>query len=473
MTGEKILNYKIEGIREENEIYRSFAATHTQFAKKVMIKTLKGSFEESERQNFIQEIKKISQIQHPNIITLYDYLPTHNNFYLVFEEVKGKSLLDYVNKVSGPIPEEKAKQVFAQILDAFDYAHHNQIEGIGVSPKNINIDNFGKVKVLDTALSRIFREKNVEEEDFDYISFASPEQVRGERTDKKSDIYALGVLLFFCLTGKNPYAKNSILEVKQLIQHENLPNPREFYPAISDEVIEIIYKATAKNPNDRFKSCNEFKEAIFTNKEEPNDNIIYTDVAEEEDETFVIEETSGRFVNVPLILFGIFGILAIWMIYRYNNPSKPPQKQLIITDQSYIGNKRDSVLKAQAAKAEEDSVRIFVESKRRDTTTFYIHKVQPRENLTKIAERYFVTLDTLKFMNDGITEKTKLKVLSGVKVPIWKIHKMKKEETIYSIANQYRVSAFILRVANAVQSEEEDLFEGKDLVIPLYMKKNN
>lgn len=469
MTGEKILNYKIEGIREENDIYRSFIATHTQFAKKVMIKTLKGSFEESERLEFIQEIKKISQIQHPNIITLYDYLPTPNNFYLVFEEVQGKSLLDYVNKISGPIPEEKTKQIFAQILDGFDYVHQNQIEGVGISPNNINIDNFGKIKILDTALSHVFKDKNLESDDFDYISFISPEQVKGENIDKRSDIYSLGVLLFFCLTGKNPYAKSSILEIKRLIEQEDLPNPTEFYPAISNEIIEIIKKATAKNPNDRFKSCNEFKEAIFEQQKE-EENIIYIDSEEEEQEVFE-EETGGKFVNIPLILLGVFGILAIWMIYRYNNPSDAPKRQLIITDQGYINNAKDSVLKAQAKKEEEDSLRIFVESKNRDTTTFAIHEVQPRENLGMLAERYFVTLDTLKFMNPGITEKTKLKVRSGIQIPIWKKHKIKKEETIYNIANQYKLSVFILRTANAIQNDDEDLFEGKNLIIPLYMKK--
>ena len=80
MTGEKILNYKIENMTEENEVYRSFVATHTQFAKRVMIKTLSSAQNVEETQNLVAEIKKFSQLQHPYIITLYDYLQTADNF---------------------------------------------------------------------------------------------------------------------------------------------------------------------------------------------------------------------------------------------------------------------------------------------------------------------------------------------------------------------------------------------------------
>ncbi|NJO00666.1 MAG: serine/threonine protein kinase [Bacteroidia bacterium] len=198
MTGEKILNYKIENFTDENRLFRSFLATHTYFSKKVIVKTLKPLDNFQQKAEFIDEIQRLSHIQHPNVVTLYDHLETANEFYLIFEHVEGRSLADYIQNTSGPIPEEKTQLLLEKILDAFALAHQNGIMNGVVSASNIIITPDENVKVLDLALSKFYRQIALSYEDREALSFASPEQIEGRRGDPRSDVYALGCSCFRC-----------------------------------------------------------------------------------------------------------------------------------------------------------------------------------------------------------------------------------------------------------------------------------
>lgn len=485
MTGEKILNYKIENLTGENQLFRSFIATHTQFAKRVIVKILKPLESFLEKADFIDEIKRISAIQHPNVITLYDHLETADDFYLVFEYVEGKSLADHIHKVSGPIPEAKTQQLFVKILDAFSSIHHKGIVNGAISASNIIITPDENIKVLDLALSKFFNEKSLKSNDPEALSYASPEYFKGLPTGKRSDIYALGIILFQMLTGKNPYEKLSLEEIKHRIIQEPLPEATDYYPMISKEMKRVLAKATAKDPNDRFENCEAFKQAIqaFMPEEKPSPSTLEmpseVSPVQQEPITTEFEEEETVFVNVPLIILGVLTVIFGFMLYRFNQ--KPPQQipevafEMNNSRIRAIQDSLDRVLKMQAL---EDSMRIFQNARKKDSTVIYYHKVNRGETLADIAKLYYLPLDTLKSLNN-MTGNERLKVLDGIKVRVRTIYKLKRNETLATVSRKFNVSQGVLKQVNKLypkrlepgEEPEPLIYEGKNLVIPLILSR--
>lgn len=475
MTGEKILNYRIENLTEENQLYRSFLATHTQFSKKVVIKTLKNPQNATEKAEFEEEIKKLSRIQHPNIITLYDHLETDHDFYLVFEHIEGRSLGEYIRKFSGPIPEKKAIQFFIKILDAFDLAHHKAIYGGAINPSNIIIAKDESIKVLDLAFSKLYNHKNFQQKDRETCLFANPEQFSELPPDSQSDIYTLGVLLFYMLTAQHPYEDLGFEDIRNKALKETLPDARKYYPVISTEIQTIISKATSKIPSERFKSCQDFKEALL-NISTPQTPKLTQNV----DLPPITSQPGQRFANAPLIVFlSLLGVL-IFMIIIYSRPRPQYQSSILldIKNQTEIRQRQDSIAEAQAKKAVEDSIRIFGSTITEEDNQIYFHKVERGETLEKIAKRFYLPLDTLVQLND-ISPTEKLKARQGIKVLVKTIYKVKGEETLAQIGDKFKISPFILKEVNQLYPQPLEpgeipkplIYEGKNIIIPLMLKK--
>lgn len=486
MTGEKILNYKIENLTNENHLFRSFSATHTLFAKQVTIKTLKPLENPAEKLELIAEIRRIAQIQHPNIITLYDYLETPTEFYLVFEATEGKTLHEYIQNVSGPITETKAKSFFLQILDAFALAHLKGVMHGAISANNILVTENEQIKVLDLALSRFFQKQSLASQDIDIASFTSPEQFKGEYLDQRSDIYALGVLFFCMLTGKNPYTDLSFAEIKQQVSFETLPPTAKFYPMVSEEIQKIIKKATAKNPAERYKDCQEFKDAILKINAKPiNVEAVIPPIDQkdkgrrkEKSSVFGTVDSAEDGVNLPLYTFiSLFGLMSFLLIW-YSMPQTQSDSDVLhnLQDTKRIAQIQDSIAKAQVQKAVKDSVKVFQIGVKKDSSEMYYHRVVRGENLEKIAKRYYVPLDSVKKWN-AMTGKEKLKPFDGIKVKVRTVYKIKRNEDIYMIAQKFKMSPFTLKEVNrkvfeikppvAGEMPQPLNLEGKDIVIPL------
>jgi serine/threonine protein kinase len=191
------------------------------------------------------------------------------------EYVEGKTLDEYIQTVSGPIPEIKAIPLFSQILDGFAYAHEQGVIHRDVKPANIMVTGRDKMKILDFGIAKLLSQKTntltQAGTKMGTVLYMSPEQVKGEPVDKGSDIYSLGVTFFQMLTGKGPYDELDATEftISNKIVHEPLPRAKSFYPNISERMQAVIDKATAKNAADRFRDCLEFKEALMGNSVSP------------------------------------------------------------------------------------------------------------------------------------------------------------------------------------------------------------
>ena len=214
------------------------------------------------------------------------------------EYAEGYTLNHIIEKISGPIPENIAKDVFIQILDGFSYAHSNGIIHRDIKPSNIIILKDYTPKILDFGIAKILSLQSVNTKVGDKIGtvmYMSPEQVLGKEVDIRTDIYSLGINLFEMLTGKPLYDINELsdYEIQTKIINETLPNPKKFYPEISDHMTEVINRATQKNKEDRFQSCDEFIEAIKTVGFEKGLNLIERDTITEEDKLGIFKNVSN------------------------------------------------------------------------------------------------------------------------------------------------------------------------------------
>jgi len=277
MIGKQILNYTIDVFVAEGGMGSVYTGTHTQIGRKVAIKVLHQHLSkiESIKKRFQNEARTLSVLQHPNIVQLYDYSETADNLYLIMEFVDGISLEKYLKNSTSPISEEKAIGFFTQILDAMEFAHKNRVVHRDIKPSNFMIRKDGVVKILDFGIAKLLDDKeyNLTQSGakIGTVMYMSPEQIKGLEANHLSDIYSLGVTLFQILTSKVPYeTAKSEFEIQLEIVRNPLPRANLFNNSVSQRLMDIIDKATAKLPADRFQSCAEFSQALA------NPNFSYT-----------------------------------------------------------------------------------------------------------------------------------------------------------------------------------------------------
>lgn len=271
MVGKKVLQYTLERLLGEGGMGSVYLARHAQLDRKVAVKVLNANLVSNAhiRERFKNEAATLATLQHPGIVALYDYLEEPDGLYLIMEFVEGLPLQEYIRQVSGPVPETKAVLFFNQVLDAVGYAHRKGLVHRDIKPSNLMVAADETVKVLDFGIARLLNQTNHRLTQagarLGTVLYMSPEQVKGEAVDQRSDVYSLGVTLFETLTGRPPYDENTLseYEVYERIVNQPLPLARTFYPGVSDRMQALITKATAKNPADRFPDCAAFKEALL------------------------------------------------------------------------------------------------------------------------------------------------------------------------------------------------------------------
>jgi serine/threonine protein kinase len=199
---------------------------------------------------------------------LYQYEESAKGLFLIMEYVEGKSLKEMLEAIKKPMEEAQAIDLFKQILAAFEYAHHEKLVHRDVKPANIMVDKKGQAKVLDFGIAKALdtnNEMTMTGTQMGTLKYMSPEQVHdSKRIDQRSDIYSLGVTLYTLLSNSTPYDRmESRLDIQIAIAKDMLPNIRSINPKVSAQTAQTIQKATAKKPEDRFRSCKDFKEALM------------------------------------------------------------------------------------------------------------------------------------------------------------------------------------------------------------------
>lgn len=278
MIGKEVLNYTIISLIGQGGMGSVYLAEHKYIKQqKVAIKVInKDMVNDFTREKLKEEAEHLASLNHPNIVHFLDYhIDEEGNIYLIMEYAEGLTLDRYIKEVSGLIVESRICPLFEPILDAVEYAHHGRkdmcIIHRDIKPANIVIGEDGQPKILDFGIATIVKRDMVDSDNMvmGTPSYMSPEQVKGEHLDERSDIYALGVVLHQMLTGRAPYDTTTLNEheINERVVNEPLPRLQTFYKYISDKMQKVVDKATAKNREDRYQSCAEFKKALH--------NVVY------------------------------------------------------------------------------------------------------------------------------------------------------------------------------------------------------
>ena len=255
MIGQIVGNYKIEDKLGEGGMGAVYKGVDTMLDREVAIKALRPELasQNSVVERFRSEAVTLAKLNHPNIAALYTMFRQGEELYMVLEFVRGETL-DTIIQKRGAMPAGEAIPVFCQVLDGIDHAHELGVVHRDIKPANIMLTENGKLKVLDFGIARLLgsarmtRAGNI----IGTLEYMAPEQVKGQETDGRSDIYALGMMLYEVLTGRLPFDTDNEFELMKLQTEAMPPNPRSVNPAIPVEVDEAIMRAVQKNPDDRF-----------------------------------------------------------------------------------------------------------------------------------------------------------------------------------------------------------------------------
>ncbi len=233
-----------------------------QVAVKVLPKALaaEGSF----RARFEREARAAARLQHPHILAVYDFGEQDGTTYLVMPFITDGSLAQVLARARGPLPMAKLVQWTTEISSALKYAHEQGIIHRDVKPGNmllgpaehLLLSDFGIAKVLDETTTLTATGNSVGSPEY-----MAPEQTAG-KADYRSDIYALGVVIFQMLTGRVPFSASTPVQVMMQHVKEPPPSPRAFNSSISPQVEFVVLRALAKKPEQRFQSATELAEAL-------------------------------------------------------------------------------------------------------------------------------------------------------------------------------------------------------------------
>jgi serine/threonine-protein kinase len=265
-TGEMLDHYRLDATVARSGMSVLYRATDLNNGRQVAIKVPLAEMESDpvlvERFRREQEIGQ--ELDHPGVVKTYDG-EERSRTYMVIEWVEGRLLRSILNE-AGVSPERKlpidrAVHITLGICDALDYMHKHGVIHRDLKPENIMVGDKDRVKLIDFGIAM--------KEDARRLTFAgpspllgtpdyiSPEQVKGQRGDQRSDIYALGIMLYEMLTGQTPFrGPNPLAVMNERVLNDPKP-ARKLNPAISAELQEILYRALERDPRHRYATANE------------------------------------------------------------------------------------------------------------------------------------------------------------------------------------------------------------------------
>jgi len=229
-------------------------------AMKILLPDLAGREEVAAR--FLREIKLHASLNHPNIAQLRTAFTNDNQLVMIMEYVQGVSMAIHLS--GGAIPVADAIDYIDQVLNALGYAHQQNVIHRDIKPANMMLTPQGVVKVMDFGIARSDSDRTLTMAgtSLGTVNYMSPEQVKGEPTDPRSDIYSVGVCLYEMVTGKKPFTAGSDYSIMTAHVNEAPRPPIEFQPELPAALNQIILIAIAKDPSSRFQTAAAFRNAL-------------------------------------------------------------------------------------------------------------------------------------------------------------------------------------------------------------------
>ena len=270
LVGQKIGNFEIVEMIGRGGMGVVYLARDTKLKRSVAIKSIPAALaaDSTARTRFRREAELLASLNHPNIAVIYEIIDEEKSGYLVLEYVPGETLAERIAK--GPLKLEEALTIALQIAEAVAAAHEHDVIHRDLKPGNIKITPEGKVKVLDFGLAKTVGSEAVAEQStvtqpgrvIGTPAYMSPERARGKPTNKRSDIWSFGCVLYEMLTGRIPFEGETVSDtLANILDHD--PDwhllPREAGP----QVRKVLYKCLEKNPDNRYQSATQIRQNLY------------------------------------------------------------------------------------------------------------------------------------------------------------------------------------------------------------------
>ena len=276
MKGQKINDrYQIIKSIGEGGMANVYLAYDTILDRNVAVKVLRGDLATDEKfvRRFQREALSASSLSHPNIVEVYDVGEDNGQYYIVMEYIEGKQLKQLLKK-RGKLTISEVIDIMLQISDGLSVAHDNYIIHRDIKPQNIMILENGLVKITDFGIAMAMNSTQLTQTNsvMGSVHYLPPEQANGKGSTLQSDIYSMGILMYELLTGELPYKGDNAVEIALKHLKEPLPSVREKVPEVPQSVENIIIKATAKNPKNRYPDARAMNEDLRTCLDESRAN---------------------------------------------------------------------------------------------------------------------------------------------------------------------------------------------------------
>jgi tetratricopeptide (TPR) repeat protein/predicted Ser/Thr protein kinase len=279
MIGQTVSHYRIVEKLGEGGMGVVYVAEDLSLGRKVAIKFLSASTDDKQfRARFLREARAISQLSHPHIAVIYDYGETADDQpYIVMEMVTGRNLSELLR--SGPLSVKRTVEIVCDVVEALSEAHAQGIIHRDIKPSNVVLNDRGHVKVLDFGLAKQFKEggaRNSSDPEAQTLltmntqtnavvgtpRYMSPEQAKSAPVGPRSDLFAVGALLYECLAGKPPFTGANAIETIAQVIHVDPPPPSTVNPQVPSALDRVTLRALSKKVEQRYQSADEMLEDL-------------------------------------------------------------------------------------------------------------------------------------------------------------------------------------------------------------------
>ncbi len=278
--GQKINNrYEIVKSIGEGGMANVYLANDKILDRKVAVKVLRGDLSSDDRfiRRFQREALSVSNLSHPNIVEVYDVGEEDGEYYIVMEYIEGKTLKQLLKKRES-LTLTEVIDIMTQLTDGIAHAHESYIIHRDIKPQNIMIQDDGRIKITDFGIAMALNATQLTQTNsvMGSVHYLPPEQASGKGATVKSDIYSMGILMYELLTGTVPFKGDNAVEIALKHMKDKIPSIRKQDPSIPQSVENILMKATAKNPRNRYDSAREMHDDLVTclTEEHANDKKI-------------------------------------------------------------------------------------------------------------------------------------------------------------------------------------------------------
>lgn len=242
-----------------------YVANDERLGRMVAVKLLKEGLSDDERfvERFRREARSAAALSHPNVASVYDYGEDDGCHFIVMEYADGRDLAHLLKEV-GPLDPDRAAQIAAQIAAALGHAHAAGLIHRDIKPANVIVDEKDHVKVTDFGIARAVGDSTLTATGtiMGTAAYLSPEQAQGGEVDARSDVYAVGIVLYEMLTGSVPFSGGSAVSIAMRHLSDEVVAPSSLQRDVPAELDTVVLKATSKDPKDRFQDGTELSSEL-------------------------------------------------------------------------------------------------------------------------------------------------------------------------------------------------------------------